>query len=67
MRRSALRCARLYKVQSKKKTESSDAGSQKKKLIKRIEHKMAAVARDRARAQSLAELQQLEAEKAATS
>ncbi|XP_050226298.1 uncharacterized protein LOC126676187 [Mercurialis annua] len=52
----------FIKVEAKKrKVEMQEA--KKKKLVKRVERKMAAVARDRAWAQRLAELQQLEQDK----
>lgn len=44
----------------KKKRKALVQEAKRKKNIKRIENKMAAVARDRAWAQRLAELQQLE-------
>lgn len=47
----------------KKKRKALVQEAKRKKNIKRIENKMAAVARDRAWAQRLAELQQLEEEK----
>ncbi|XP_002521503.2 uncharacterized protein LOC8279116 [Ricinus communis] len=46
-----------------KKRKAQLQEAKKRKIIKRVEHKMAAVARDRAWAQRLAELQQLEEEK----
>ncbi|KAF5198362.1 hypothetical protein FRX31_012053 [Thalictrum thalictroides] len=63
-KRIALRKAFIKSEAKKRKVQMQEA--KKKKLVKRVERKMAAVARDRAWAQRLAELQQLEAEKAAT-
>ncbi|OVA16869.1 hypothetical protein BVC80_1231g19 [Macleaya cordata] len=48
-----------------KKRKAQVQEAKRKKIIKRVERKMAAVARERAWAQRLAELQQLEAEKVA--
>ncbi|OVA08716.1 hypothetical protein BVC80_551g19 [Macleaya cordata] len=48
-----------------KKRKAQVQEAKRKKIIKRVERKMAAVARERAWTQRLAELQQLEAEKAA--
>jgi hypothetical protein len=47
----------------KKKRQAQLREANRKKSIKRVERKMAAVARDRAWAQRLDELQQLEEEK----
>lgn len=47
----------------KKKRKAQVQEAKKKKIIQRVERKMAAVARDRAWAQRLAELKQLEEEK----
>lgn len=54
----------LLNVQAeKKKRKAQFQEAKKKKIIKRVERKMAAVARERAWAQRLAELQQLEEER----
>lgn len=50
----------------KRKRKAQMQEAKRKKIIKRVERKMAAVARDRAWAQKLAELQQLEEEKKKT-
>lgn len=47
----------------KKKRKAQLQEANRKKIIKRVERKMAAVARERAWTQRLAELQQLEEEK----
>ena len=53
----------LHVQAEKKKRQAQLQEANKKKMIKRVERKMAAVARDRAWAQRLAELQRLEEEK----
>lgn len=53
-----------YDMQSEaKKRKAQLQEAKRKKMIKQVERKMAAVARERAWAQRLAELQQLEEEK----
>ncbi|KAK9940514.1 hypothetical protein M0R45_017171 [Rubus argutus] len=58
-----MRQRRAFILAEKKKRKALVQEAKRKKNIKRIENKMAAVARDRAWAQRLAELQQLEEEK----
>ncbi|XP_019182769.1 PREDICTED: serine/threonine-protein kinase sel-5 [Ipomoea nil] len=56
---------KAFIVSEKKKRKALVQEAKKKKLIKRVERKMAAVARERAWAERLAELQKLEEEKKA--
>ncbi|XP_022963246.1 uncharacterized protein LOC111463516 [Cucurbita moschata] len=58
-----IRQRRAFILAEKKKRQAQLQEANKKKMIKRVERKMAAVARDRAWAQRLAELQRLEDEK----
>ncbi|KAJ4962147.1 hypothetical protein NE237_022086 [Protea cynaroides] len=58
-----MRQRRAFILSEKKKRKAQLQEANKKKRIKRVERKMAAVARERAWAQRLAELQQLEEEK----
>ncbi|KAB1201938.1 hypothetical protein CJ030_MR8G004551 [Morella rubra] len=54
---------RAFILSEKKKRKAQLQEANRKKIIKRVERKMAAVARERAWTQRLAELQQLEEEK----
>ncbi|XP_022132599.1 uncharacterized protein LOC111005424 [Momordica charantia] len=58
-----IRLRRAFILAEKKKRKAQFQEAKKKKIIKRVERKMAAVARERAWAQRLAELQQLEEER----
>ncbi|KAJ7980276.1 Protein translocase subunit [Quillaja saponaria] len=58
-----IRQRRAFILSEKKKRKAQLQEANRKKIIKRVERKMAAVARDRAWAQRLAELQRLEEEK----
>ncbi|KAK3224229.1 hypothetical protein Dsin_011254 [Dipteronia sinensis] len=60
-KRMRLRCAFIKSEAKKRKAQLQEAN--RKKRVKRVERKMAAVARERAWAVRLAELQQLEEEK----
>nr|GMC96951.1 serine/threonine-protein kinase sel-5 [Ipomoea batatas] len=67
-RRNEKKRIKLHKafiLSEKKKRKALVQEAKKKKLIKRVERKMAAVARERAWAERLAELQKLEEEKKA--
>ncbi|CDP01956.1 unnamed protein product [Coffea canephora] len=57
---------RAFILAEKKKRKAQLQEAKRKKMIKRVERKMAAVARERAWAQRLVELQQIEEEKKAT-
>lgn len=57
-------CSYMHQAEKKKRTALVQAAKRKKE-IQRVERKMAAVARERAWAQRLIELQQLEEEKKA--
>ncbi|XP_059645422.1 uncharacterized protein LOC132286987 [Cornus florida] len=61
--RKRRRQRRAFILSEAKKRKSQVQEAKRKKMIKRVERKMAAVARERAWAQRLAELQQLEEEK----
>ncbi|XP_062178311.1 uncharacterized protein LOC133883113 [Alnus glutinosa] len=61
--RKRMRQRLAFILAEKKKRQAQLREANRKKSIKRVERKMAAVARDRAWAQRLAELQQLEEEK----
>ncbi|KAE8010553.1 hypothetical protein FH972_006918 [Carpinus fangiana] len=61
--RKRMRQRRAFILAEKKKRQAQLREANRKKIIKRVERKMAAVARDREWAQRLAELQQLEEEK----
>ncbi|KAJ9557709.1 hypothetical protein OSB04_012323 [Centaurea solstitialis] len=58
-----IRLRRAFILSEKKKRKAELQEANRKKKMKRIERKMAAVARDRAWAERLAQLQQLEEEK----
>ncbi|XP_022992813.1 uncharacterized protein LOC111489033 [Cucurbita maxima] len=58
-----IRLRRAFILGEKKKRKAQLQEAKKKKIIKRVERKMAAVARERAWAERLAQLQQLEEEK----
>uniref|UniRef100_A0A2N9GQ53 Uncharacterized protein n=1 Tax=Fagus sylvatica TaxID=28930 RepID=A0A2N9GQ53_FAGSY len=58
-----MRLRREFILAEKKKRKAQLQEANRKKIIKRVERKMAAVARERAWTQRLAELQQLEEEK----
>lgn len=53
----------IFSQSEKKKRQALVQEAKRKKIIKQVERKMAAVARDRAWAERLTELQQLEEEK----
>ncbi|XP_059437924.1 uncharacterized protein LOC132170824 [Corylus avellana] len=61
--RKRMRQRRAFILAEKKKRQAQLREANRKKIIKRVERKMAAVARDREWAQRLTELQQLEEEK----